>query len=323
MIEGKVLVTGSNGQLGQCFKEVVGYYIRNYDYIFTTREQFDITNYDMMEKYLEEKQDIKIIINCAAYTDVKNAETEDGYKQSNLININGAQNLALLCKKFNIFLIHFGTDYMYGCKEQKPLGEGLFKRTLQEDYNPFCVAKKMNNYGMTKFLGVHNIFKELKSRNNFVVIVTSWLYSEYGKNFVKTIRERVKEEEKTEVVYTQIGSPTYAKDLAKYVIDIIENHDCKFVDDGFNLINFSNLGIASWYDMAKLIEDFYSLDNNKITPRKEPFDDIPRPNYSVLDNSKIIENCGEKPYIRHWVSAMVECLYSIRNKEYFNKKEEV
>ena len=322
-MEGSVLVTGSNGQLGQCLKEVVGYYNRGYNYIFTTREQFDITDIYVMEKYIKEHDDIKIIINCAAYTDVKNAQTEEGYKTAMLVNWNSVKNLVYLCNKYNIFLIHFGTDYMYTCKDNLPIIEKkLYNTLMDEEFAPMCVSNKMNNYAVSKLLGVRKVFEEMKN-NNFVVIVTSWVYSEYGKNFVRTIRERLKKEEKTEVVYTQIGSPTYAKDLAKYVIDMIENNDCKFVDDGFNLINFSNLGIASWYDMAKLIEDFYSLDNNKITPRKEPFDDIPRPNYSVLDNSKIIENCGEKPYIRHWVSAMIECLYSIRNKEYFNKKEEV
>ena len=110
-MEGKVLITGSNGQLGQCFKSVL-YFADKPKYIFVTREDFDITNDKMMKNYLDEHKDIKIIINCAAYTDVKGAESEEGYKKAMLVNINAVKSLARLCKERDIFLIHFGTDYM-------------------------------------------------------------------------------------------------------------------------------------------------------------------------------------------------------------------
>lgn len=337
-MEGKVLVTGSNGQLGQCLKDIV---IKNNvedKYIFSTRKEFDITDKKMMENYLSEHQDIKIIINCAAYTNVKEAETEEGYNLAWLINTEAVKNLANLCNKNNIFLIHFGTDYMYSTKDavgNVPIDEDTIQWGYRDVWFSKYYSEGKNRYGYTKCMGVHEIFKEFKYEDEdilpkFVIIVISWLYSEYGKNFVKTVRERVKLDSETEVVYTQIGSPTYAMDLAKYIIDVIENDNCQFIVNNYNfyikhikglsdwhIVNFCNLGVASWYDIAKNVERNFSESTNKIVPTVEPFDKILRPSYSVLNTQKIRERLKKegKEYIRHWGKALDECCDKIKEKE--------
>jgi dTDP-4-dehydrorhamnose reductase len=359
-MEGKVLVTGSNGQLGQCFK-----YISNYSfmcdasrYVFVTREDFDITNDKMMKNYLDKYNDIKIIINCAAYTDVKGAESEEGYKKAMLANRNAVKSLARLCKERNIFLIHFGTDYMFNTdvwhfnggnvyhNEFLPVDEeAIHWRYRNEFFNMHYVnSGEINKYGLSKLLGIHEIFNEMLPKHedkvlkpNFVIIVVSWLYSPYGKNFVRTIRELLKKDrkpdEKIEVVYTQVGSPTYAMDLARYVIDVIENDDCCFIKNPneynivdyanyFHMINFSNLGVASWYDIAKVIENIYCLTTDNIIPRKEPLDSVFRPSYSVLDTKKLIKFKSNKNYVRHWLDALNECIIVIRSNEIKKETDE-
>lgn len=349
-MEDKVLVTGSNGQLGQCLKDVVSWvckYKNNTSkYIFTTREDFDITNTEMMRNYLNEHKDIKVIINCAAYTNVKGAESEEGFKQAILVNRNSVKELAHLCKEFDIFLIHFGTDYMYNTEiiyNHTPINESLINWKLSPEWFELYYHYKgeINKYGYSKLLGVYEIFNEFSpkvdencTKPKFIVIVVSWLYSQYGKNFVKTIRELVKQDKPIEVVYTQIGSPTYAMDLARYIIDVIENDDCCFVKSPderfsynvfdlsrgsyFHLINFTNLGVASWYDIAKVIEDVFSLSIDKVKPRKLPLDNVFRPEYSVLDTGKLLK-MKDAEYVRHWLSALHECLSVIRLNEISEK----
>lgn len=326
-MEGKVLVTGSNGQLGQCLKEVVKYTLNDSNYIFTTRADFDITNIDMMREYLNNHKDISVIINCAAYTNVKKAETEEGFKQAMLINSEGAKNLAKLCNEFNIFLIHIGTEYimeLWNCKHNNcPINEDKLDTTIvtrHKDNKEILENSliRINKYGYSKSSGIYNIINEFGNNKNYIIIITSWLYSEFGENFVKTMYNRIKNGLDTEVVYTQIGSPTYAMDLAKYIVDTIENNNCEFTNDNNNLINFANLGVASWYDIAKRVDLFICED--KITPRKEPFDDIIRPTFSVLDLEKVRSIVGNKHYLRHWTDALDECLEEIRYGEELNKK---
>ena len=340
MIDGKILITGSNGQLGQCLHSSIKYYgCKIENYLFTTREEFDIGNTEMMRKYLSEHKDVKVIINCAAYTNVKGAETDDGFKQAMFINCECVKNLARLCNEFGIFLIHFGTDYMYNYDKINglPIGEDCIHWEFSDDYFYKYYSDKKNRYGYSKCAGIHEIFKEFKyttddKQPKFVILVVSWLYSIYGKNFVKTIRERVKSEEKTNVVYTQVGSPTYANDLADYIIDVIENDNCKFVDNpyGYNIestfdssywhiINFANLGVASWYDIAKKVEEIFSI-HDKIEPILEVDDSVLRPKYSVLNTSRLFRLKGDKRYVRHWLEALYDCCSTLRFYEK-NKKE--
>ena len=322
-MKGKVLITGSNGQLGQCFKEVAK---NNSNYIFTTREDFNIKDIEMMRKYLENSRDIKFIVNCAAYTNVKKAETSE-FILAMLVNSEGPRNLAKICDEFGIYLVHIGTEYIMDIDSYKhnniPLNENNFNefvinRHKDKNYYGEWHNLDINNYGFSKSYGIYNMMKEFGDNENYVTIITSWLFSEFGENFVKTMYNRIKSGLDTEVVYTQVGSPTYAMDLARYIYDTIENNDGKFVEDGVHFINFSNLGTASWYDVAKMVDIFEK--SNKIHPRNEPFDDIIRPIYSVLNLERIKNQCGNKKYIRHWVNALNDCLKEIKYKEKKNNK---
>lgn len=347
MIDGKVLVTGSNGQLASCIKDVINSITHNNSdkYIFTTRKEFDTTNYEMMEEYIKSNQDIKVIINCAAYTDVKGAETDEGFQRAMDINCDGVKNLAHLCNKYDIFLIHIGTDYMYGLNVvdyTHPIVEEKVQWLFSDDWFMKYYGDKANynRYGYSKAMGIHELFKEFKYEKNdkklkFVVIVVSWLYSYNGKNFVKSIREKLKTDEEINVVYTQVGSPTYALDLANYIVDVIENDNCVFIDNPYDynvattmssnywhIINFANLGVASWYDMAKKVEDFYCLHNDKIQPITSFSDGVMRLRYSVLDTSKLLKRKNNKEYVRHWLDALDSCLHMIRRKELDENEKE-
>lgn len=327
MIKGKILITGSNGQLGQCLRKAIESSPYIDQYIFTNRTDFDITNINQMEKYLQDNEDISIIINCAAYTDVKNAETTDGFKNALLINRDAVKNLAILCNKYNIFLVHFGTDYMYRTYENKPIKENEIHWSYKNEDFAIYANEKINKYGLSKLLGIRELFNEMKEipqTPRFVVIIVSWLFSEYGKNFVKTIYNKIINGENLEVVLTQIGSPTYAMDLAKFIVNKIEIEDGCFItneinnnwDNGFDpinyahILNFANLGLASWYDMAKFIEGIVN-GNNQIVPREKPFDNIIRPEYSVLCLDKLLSLNNNKSYIRHWTSAIYDCVNKI------------
>lgn len=349
--EGKILITGSNGQLGQCIKYVVDTTKINKDrYIFSTREDFDIGNKEMMRNYLQEHNDVKMIINCAAYTNVKDCETEEGFKKAMFVNCESVKNLANLCNEFGIFLIHFGTDYMYKTEYNKPIDEDKIQWTYSDDYFiKYYGTGNINKYGYSKLMGVHEIFKEMFPREEphyepkFLIIVVSWLFSEYGKNFVKTIRERLKLEEQTKVIYTQIGSPTYALDLAFFLFNIIEFFDGKFFNNDkyhYNLttiskrywwyiLNYANTGVASWYDLAKVIEDYFypytDLGKEKIVPTDKPIDNVYRPPYSVLNLSKAYKLTKENFNweLRHWNNALLDCCKKIAMKENFNSYQTI
>lgn len=335
----KVLITGSKGQLGQCFKSLVG---DNKNYIFTTRKEFDITNINMMRDYLKDNKDIDVIINCAAYTDVKKCETEDGYQLAKLINIEGVKNLATICNEFNIFLIHFGTDYIYDDKCSRyffsnslinkqtdsnyPLNENVYNWRYFDEVFYEKFGLNLNKYGYTKMVGIKQLFNKMifdEKKPNFIVIIVSWLFSEYGKNFVKTIYDKISKDRGSDlqVVNTQTGSPTYAMDLARFIIDVIENNNGEFIPNPNNIIyhsadairwcllNFTNLGCTTWFDFAKAIEFCTEKQTtNKILPRMMPFDDVKRPNYSVLDNTKLLTYYKNKNYVRHWLPALKETI---------------
>ncbi len=300
----KILITGSNGQLGQCIKSLVGDLVatiinpvnkkyENERYIFTTRDEFDITDGEMMEGYIKNNPDIKIIVNCAAYTNVNGAEKDT--LQAFKINSVGVKNLANLSVKYNIFLIHISTDYIYGKVKPKPCEEKWFYES--------SIGTITNRYGVSKFSGMCEL--ENTMENNYLMIVTSWLYSEFGKNFVKTIYNKVKNGKECSVVNTQVGSPTYGMDLAGFIIDVINNIE-KYKD--VRLINFSNLGVASWYDLAKVIDMWDGGDLVKPCFNE----DYIRPPYSVLNTEQLIKLEGNKPYVRHWLEALNECLGKIK-----------
>ena len=221
----------------------------------------------------------------------------------------------MVCKERGIFLVHIGTDYVYGGELyndiRTPIEENMF-------FNKSEMTDGLNKYALTKFSGISDIFRIMG--DNFIVIMSSWLYSEYGKNFVKTIYNKIGEGKDIEVVNSQIGSPTYAIDLARFIVDCCSG-GYKEITNIFNerkfnnhIIHFTNLGIASWYDLAKAVEGLVG-DSNLIKPRKDGFDNISRPSYSVLSTEKLTKIFGyEKPYIRHWFSALQECIKKIKEE---------
>ncbi len=279
----RILVTGSNGQLGNQFKELAMLH-NDKHFTFTTRNELDITEAGGIEDVLKSRQ-IDCIINCASYTAVDNAETN--IEEAMAINAQGAKNLALACDKANVFLIHFSTDYVYDGESNKPYSE-------KDQTNPRTI------YGKSKLEGEKEIITNIERA---LIIRTAWLYSYYGKNFVKTILEKGKKNSELRVVYDQIGAPTYAYDLANMVIEILPKA-LKNIDKT-EIYNYSNEGVTSWYDIAWAISDNCNLPC-EITPvLSEEFQTkTQRPKFSLLNKNKIKNDFNLKiPYWRHSLEA--------------------
>jgi len=286
-----VLVTGSNGQVGSELKELIQhskFNIQNYDFYFTTSQDLDITDFDSVRKYISDNQ-IKIIINCAAYTAVDKAESEQ--ELANKINHLSVKNLAQIAKDYDIKLVHISTDYVFDGTNFKPYTE-------DDTVNPQSV------YGKTKLDGEKAILEY--NLENSIIIRTSWVYSYYGNNFVKTMLRLGKEKESLGVIFDQIGTPTYAKDLAKTILKIIP----KIQNSKLSIYHYSNEGAISWYDFAKEIIKMAKL-MCKINPIETKDYPTPakRPHYSVLNKSKIKSAFSiEIPY---WKDSLDECLRKI------------
>ena len=277
-----VLVTGANGQLGQCIKDLQPKY-PDLRFIFTDYLDLDITNLDQVKTFFNENN-LDYCINCAAYTAVDKAETEK--ELAHKINVTGPENLALTCKANNVILIHVSTDFVFDGKSKKPYSE-------TDKPNPLGV------YGKTKLDGEKAIQNSIMS---YFIIRTSWLYSEHGNNFVKTMLRLTESRDKISVVSDQIGSPTYAGDLAQAIIKIIEINS-----DTYGLYHFSNDGEVSWFDFAKAIF-VASKKDIKVTPinTKDYPTAAKRPKYSVLDKAKI--KAISKIEINFWEDSLKKAL---------------
>jgi len=250
----KILVTGSSGQLGKCFQELVFHKYTEIDAVFLNASELDITNQSQVENTFKSKQ-FDYCINCSAYTAVDKAETEK--EKAFAVNAEGVRILAEASKKFNTTLIHISTDFVFDGTKNTPYDE-------KDKTNP------INVYGLSKLAGEKYI-QEILDR--YFIIRTSWLYSEYGHNFVKTMLRLSKDKEQISVVGDQIGTPTYAKDLANMILDIIKNRQT-----------------AYGYDFAKAIFDINNID---ITLHKIKTEEFPtaakRPSFSVLETTKAQE----------------------------------
>ena len=260
-----ILVTGSKGQLGSEFKNIA--LIKpNINFYFKDKE-LDITKKSQLDNYFF-KNDIDFIINTAAYTDVNNAEIEK--EKADLVNEIGTKNIVELSKKYNCKLIHYSTDYVYDGKNKIPITEN----------NP---VNPLNHYGISKRNG--EIFIE-KSSCESVIIRTSWLYSTYGNNFVKTILEKIYRREKIFVVNDQFGCPTNAKDLAFDTLKIIDS-GIKLDNHG-KIYNYSNLGYTNWSNFAKKIIEFLNIEYEVHEVSACFFKSATvRPQYTITDKSKI------------------------------------
>jgi len=287
LIQKNVLVTGANGQLGNELRELKKRTNNAFHFIYTDVDELDITSLPQVSDFIEHHS-IKYIINCAAYTAVDKAETEP--EKAFLINHTGVENLATTAKESGCHLIHISTDYVFDGKATTPYTE-------KTKPNPLSV------YGKSKLKGEEAI---LKIQPDFVIIRTSWLYSEYGTNFVKTMLKLMNEKEEINVVSDQQGSPTYAADLAEMIMVILENSEENEWKNG--IYHFSNQGETTWYGFAEKIKELAHIDTCKLRPIKTEEYKVAaeRPRYSVLDKSKIESTFHVA--IPHWEDALKRCI---------------
>ncbi len=286
----KILITGSNGQLGSSIKKLELEY-PNSSFIYTDVADLDITNKDEVLDFFE-KGGFTHAINCAAYTAVDKAEEE--FELAKKINAIGPANMATAARKINCKFYHVSTDYVFDGKGHIPYKE--------ED-----ACQPPSAYGKTKLIG-----EEMVSQVNekALIIRTSWLYSEFGHNFMKSMLKYGKEREELRVVFDQIGTPTYATDLARAILDIINTEKNASENPVYH---FSNEGVASWYDFALEIIQAAKLDC-KVSPiesHEYPLP-APRPFYSVMNKAKIKKDFNVK--IPHWRTSMLECLDILKPK---------
>lgn len=284
-----ILVTGANGQLGQCFRQLADQNPRTAFY-FAGSSELDITNKRMVRKFFEQHA-ISWCINCAAYTAVDQAQKEPAIARK--INISGVKNLAEACAPTGIPLIHFSTDYVYHTKQNTPFKE-------EDPVSPKGI------YARTKRSGER---AAMLANPNTMVIRTSWVYSEFAQNFVKTMLRLGRERDKLNVVYDQIGTPTYAPDLAAAVLDIIRKTETEAVPPYLlaGIWHYSNEGVTSWYDFAKAIFEIKGIqcDVQPIESKSYPTPAM-RPHFSVMDKSKI-KTAFALP-IPHWRESLRRCL---------------
>ena len=284
-----ILVTGSNGQLGSEIKDIANNYT-DFNFIFKDLPDLDICNYYELERFILENK-ISTIINCAAYTEVDKAEEDKEISQK--VNATGVLNLVKAQEKVNGKLIHISTDYVFDGNSFLP-------------YYETDVVSPIGVYGETKREGELAV---LNSTIDAIVIRTSWLYSSYGNNFVKTMLRLGETKEELGVIFDQVGTPTYAKDLANTCLNILAN---KKISEKGNLYHFSNEGVTSWYDFAKAIMELGSIDC-KIRPieTKDYSTPAKRPHYSVLNKSKIKTNFNIQ--IPNWRDSLNKCIEKLKS----------
>ncbi|MGM0497137.1 MAG: dTDP-4-dehydrorhamnose reductase [Bacteroidota bacterium] len=281
-----ILVTGFNGQLAIEIYNLSEHFSDETKFFFKTEKELDITEKEETERFLL-NNNIDRIINCAAYTNVDNAEDEK--EKAFLVNDKAVDNLATIAQSNNIYLMHISTDYVFDGTQYKPYKE-------DDPTNPVSV------YGKSKRAGEVNIMEKQAG----MVIRTSWLYSQTGKNFVKSIARLAKERDQLKVVFDQVGNPTYARDLAEVLLKVATTSKNNLP---FGIYHFSNEGVCSWYDFAMEIRNILNI-NCDIQPieSKDFPTKAPRPHYSVLNKEKIKSELHiEIPY---WKDSLKEMLKS-------------
>lgn len=284
----RILITGANGQLGSEMRRL-GEVSPN-TYIYTDVAELDITNGDAVAAFVKENA-VDIIVNCAAYTNVDKAESDEATAE--LINATAVENLAKAMKAVNGTLFHISTDYVFG-------NEGNTPRTEDMPLNPLGV------YGRTKLRGEQAV---AAVGCKAIIIRTAWLYSEFGNNFLKTMLRLTAEREQLNVVFDQVGTPTYAGDLALAIFSIIEGG---VYEGNEGVYHFSNEGVCSWYDFATEIAIAAGNTACKVQPchSSEFPSPVTRPAFSVLDKSKIKNTFGIE--IPHWRDSMLYCIKRLK-----------
>jgi len=292
----RILITGKNGQLGKSLHKLVSEKKYDNEFIFVGREELDLSNNNSIINYFDNHDKFDIIINCAAYTAVDKAEEE--VKLANQINYLAVRQLAEIAKAQKAKLIHISTDYVFD-------GESNKSYTEADETNP------INVYGKTKLAGEKAL--QAIMLTNAIIIRTSWVYSEYGNNFVKTMLNLGKERDELNVVSDQIGSPTYATDLAETILKIIDNKNYQDKEQSTEIYHYSNEGEIGWYDFAKEIFKLAKIDCkvSPITTEQYPTP-AKRPKSTLMDKGKIVEKFSIKtPY---WKETLCSCINNIENK---------
>ena len=293
-----ILVTGANGQLGNEMRIVAK--DSKDKYIFTDVVEvggqettiLDITNLDAVRSIVKEN-DVKVIVNCAAWTNVDAAEDPDKYDLVELLNAKAPESLAIAMKEVNGLLVHISTDQVFG----------------GDPYNTPCKEDQKGTptgvYGLTKLHGEQNI---QNSGVDYLIFRTAWLYSEFGKNFVKTMMNLTSSKPQLKVVFDQVGTPTYAFDLAKTIFDIIENRK---YEGNTGIYHYSNEGVCSWYDFTKMIAEIAGNTSCDIQPcHSDEFPSpVKRPAFSVLDKTKVKEAFGLT--IPYWTDSLRKCIANL------------
>ncbi|OUS01702.1 dTDP-4-dehydrorhamnose reductase [Flavobacteriales bacterium 33_180_T64] len=266
----RVLVTGANGQLGKTIREISYDFLGLIEFVFVEKSKLDITKKESVKHFFE-TNNFDYCINCAAYTNVDLAESET--KVAMDVNANAVKHLAVNCKQNNVVLIHISTDYVFDGKNTNPYLEN-------DQTNP------INVYGESKLLGEEYIKANL---NNHFIIRTSWLYSKFNKNFVKTIFEKIKNNQSLKIITSQKSTPTSCLDLSEFIMFLITNKV-----KSFGTYHFSAQGEATWYDLGLQIAKHF--DNSSNIKPIEMYESIAnRPLYSVLSNDKAIALTNKKP----------------------------
>lgn len=301
-----ILVTGANGQLGNEMRIVAKE--SNDKYIFTDVVEvegqettiLDITDLTAIKSVVK-ANNIQVIVNCAAYTNVDAAESNQELAEK--LNAEAPKNLAIAIKEENGLLIHISTDYVFG----------------GDPYNTPCKEDQKGTptgvYGLTKLHGEQGI---IATNCNYVILRTAWLYSEFGKNFVKTMLNLTSTKPQLRVVFDQVGTPTYALDLAKAIMIILDNYNKEsltlnhepFTQNG--VYHFSNEGVCSWYDFTKMIAEYSGQTGCDIQPcHSEEFPSpVKRPSYSVLDKTKVKQTFGVS--VPYWTDSLKQCIINLK-----------
>lgn len=278
-----ILVTGANGQLGNEMR-LLGATSKN-NYIFTDVTELNITDKAAISAMVKEHR-IQVIINCAAYTNVDKAEDDEA--TADLLNHTAARYLAEAAKEADAVLIHVSTDYVFHGDKNVPYTE-------DEPTSPLGV------YGRTKLAGEQTI---QQSGCRYLIFRTAWLYSSFGNNFVKTMRRLTSERDTLNVVFDQVGSPTFAGDLARAIFEVVEKEAYVGTE---GIYHYSNEGVCSWYDFAVEISN---LSHTRCDIRPCHSDEFPskvtRPSYSVLDKTKLKKTFGI--VVPHWKESLVKCI---------------
>lgn len=282
-----ILVTGANGQLGNEMRRVSTDSVDRY--IFTDVAELDITDREAVRRMVAQNG-VEVIVNCAAYTNVDKAEDDE--PMADLLNNTAVENLAVVAKEADATLIHVSTDYVFGGnRNNTPCCE-------EEPTHPLGV------YGKTKLRGEQAL---IGTGCKYIIFRTAWLYSPYGGNFVKTMRRLTAEKDSLKVVFDQVGTPTYAGDLAALIYKVI---DTRMYEAHQGIYHFSNEGVISWYDFAK---EICSLSGNVCDIQPCHSNEFPskvkRPSFSVLDKTKVKETFGVT--IPYWKDSLVKCIQEL------------